>query len=51
MKRKRFFVLSFRGVSFNHGDGIWLAVILLGWLTPREIVAQKWKETATYRQA
>ena len=30
---------------------LWLAVILLGWLTPRGVVAQKWKETATYRQA
>jgi hypothetical protein len=30
---------------------LWLTVILLGWLTPRGVVAQKWKETATYRQA
>jgi len=30
---------------------LWLAVILLGWLTPRGVVAQKWKSTATNRQA
>ena len=30
---------------------LWLAVILLGWLTPRGVVAQKWKDTAAYRQA
>ncbi|UCE83666.1 MAG: hypothetical protein JSV47_03860 [Deltaproteobacteria bacterium] len=25
---------------------LWLAVIFLGWLTPRGVVAQKWKDTA-----
>jgi hypothetical protein len=30
---------------------LWLAVILLGWLTPRGVVAQKWKSSVTNRQA